>query len=520
MDTFINKSKEKFGNLFSYQNLNYISTKKPVNLYCSNHKHSFIVNIKNHLDTKAGGCSHCDLDIRFNEFNNKSKEKYGDNFLINKNTFTNGNNKTEIKCIKHDNNFSISLQKHLKQTDGGCFKCNKNYSGNIIISIINKSKEKFNDNYDFTYFQYITAITKSKLRCKKHDTTINISPSDHINLLYGGCIKCANEDKTIEKEKKINAIEKKKLKSNSLLEKDEEFKILTLSNFENLYKISNYGKVYSIKNNIYMKLFKNNNGYMQIRLYDNNGKGKHFRVHQLVAYIFIENKDNKKYVDHIDRCRENNYYKNLRWVTHSENMNNKNNIKTNIINVQPTKINNNFKPLKFMNNINFSNYVINEDGVIMNKKNKILKSHINGGYYIIILKSDDNIKYNIRIHRLVAYTFIDKPNDFIDTMVVNHIDENKLNNNYKNLEWCTSAENTQKYFKNKMKDKDNQKNEAKNKKKFCQIDIKTNNIINKFNRYIDACKYLNLSSSSASSISYCCKGYRKTAFGYKWQYID
>ena len=23
---------------------------------------------------------------------------------------------------------------------------------------------------------------------------------------------------------------------------------------------------------------------------------------------------------------------------------------------------------------------------------------------------------------------------------------NKLNNNYKNLEWCTSAENTQKYF--------------------------------------------------------------------------
>lgn len=29
---------------------------------------------------------------------------------------------------------------------------------------------------------------------------------------------------------------------------------------------------------------------------------------------------------------------------------------------------------------------------------------------------------------------------------VNHIDMNKLNNSCKKLEWCTSSENTQKYF--------------------------------------------------------------------------
>ena len=48
---------------------------------------------------------------------------------------------------------------------------------------------------------------------------------------------------------------------------------------------------------------------MQVRIYDKNEKSKTFRVHQLVAYMFNENKDNKKFVDHIDRNRCNNYYK-------------------------------------------------------------------------------------------------------------------------------------------------------------------------------------------------------------------
>lgn len=46
---------------------------------------------------------------------------------------------------------------------------------------------------------------------------------------------------------------------------------------------------------------------------------------------------------------------------------------------------------------------------------------------------------NIFIHRLVAYTFIKKPKD---CNVVNHIDGNKTNNYYKNLEWTTPKGNT------------------------------------------------------------------------------
>ena len=124
-----------------------------------------------------------------------------------------------------------------------------------------------------------------------------------------------------------------------------------------------------------------------------------------------------------------------------------------------------------INNINYSNYFINEDGDIKNIKGRLLKQQINDGYNNIALigfnNENNKESHSFRVHRLVAYTFIKKPENFNDNWVVNHIDMNKLNNNYKNLEWCTllsctqlksahfefqrnskctSAENTQKYF--------------------------------------------------------------------------
>lgn len=47
-------------------------------------------------------------------------------------------------------------------------------------------------------------------------------------------------------------------------------------------------------------------------------------------------------------------------------------------------------------------------------------------------------KQSIGVHRLVALAFIPNPNNFA---IVNHIDGNKLNNNAKNLEWCTNSMN-------------------------------------------------------------------------------
>ena len=55
------------------------------------------------------------------------------------------------------------------------------------------------------------------------------------------------------------------------------------------------------------------------------------------------------------------------------------------------------------------------------------------GYNEVHLHKDNKTKI-YKVHRLVAQTFIENPNNL---PCVNHIDENKTNNNVNNLEWCT-----------------------------------------------------------------------------------
>lgn len=80
-------------------------------------------------------------------------------------------------------------------------------------------------------------------------------------------------------------------------------------------------------------------------------------------------------------------------------------------------------------------YLINKNGDILSLKTQKILSHRidSGGYHMIYIKNK-----NLWVHRLVAETFIPNPNNF---KYVNHIDENKSNNNVTNLEWCTNSYN-------------------------------------------------------------------------------
>lgn len=96
-----------------------------------------------------------------------------------------------------------------------------------------------------------------------------------------------------------------------------------------------------------------------------------------------------------------------------------------------------FKEIEGYNN----DYFITEDGdVISVKRGKkiLLKKRVNrrGCYYVNLCK---NGKYkSICIHRLVGIYFVENNNGF---NVLNHIDGNKLNNRYDNLEWCDQVHN-------------------------------------------------------------------------------
>ena len=107
-----------------------------------------------------------------------------------------------------------------------------------------------------------------------------------------------------------------------------------------------------------------------------------------------------------------------------------------------------------------SDYLIYENGKLFSKKtNKWLKGKIdNVGYltYALAIGDKRNEKTGKKLskmcyaHRLVAEYFLDNPGNL---PIVNHKDENKLNNHYSNLEWVTEKQNTQYSIKQRERKK-------------------------------------------------------------------
>lgn len=121
------------------------------------------------------------------------------------------------------------------------------------------------------------------------------------------------------------------------------------------------------------------------------------------------------------------------------------------------------------------------------------------------IKLSKNKKYKVfSIHRLVAQAFIPNPNNY---PVINHKDENKLNNCVNNLEWCSI------YYNNNY-GLHNQKVAKSNWKKIIQYDLE-GNIIRKWNSIKEAGETLNI---HRSNISLCLSNKYKTAGGYVWRY--
>ena len=95
----------------------------------------------------------------------------------------------------------------------------------------------------------------------------------------------------------------------------------TISEYPN-YQVSNIGRVMNIKTSRILKTYINRGGHESVILCKKLDVKTNI-CHRLVAHEFIDNPNNKLYVDHVDRNKLNNDIDNLRWVTHQENMMNK-----------------------------------------------------------------------------------------------------------------------------------------------------------------------------------------------------
>lgn len=152
-------------------------------------------------------------------------------------------------------------------------------------------------------------------------------------------------------------------------------------------------------------------------------------------------------------------------------------------------------------------YQVSNYGRIINYKSKrILKGRVSFGYLRITLYKYGKAK-TFMVHRLVAEAFISNPNKLPQ---INHKDENKMNNNVNNLEWCNSQYNINYGKRNEIVSKKLTNHPKKSKKIRC---VETGIVYSSSREIERELGYFH------SNILACCNGKRKTRGGYHWEYV-
>ena len=145
----------------------------------------------------------------------------------------------------------------------------------------------------------------------------------------------------------------------------------------------------------------------------------------------------------------------------------------------------------------------------------ILKSLGNRRGYLRVERNRNGTRKDIYVHRLVAEAFIPNP---LNLPQVNHKDEDKTNNSVDNLEWCTAKYNLnygtcQARKSAKLKGRRRLVNWSR-AKVVLQYD-KSGNFVREWPSTIEVQRQTGFAQPH---ISDCCRGKRKSAYGYIWRF--
>ena len=148
-------------------------------------------------------------------------------------------------------------------------------------------------------------------------------------------------------------------------------------------------------------------------------------------------------------------------------------------------------------------YAITKDGQVWSYHSQrfLAPYKTNTGYLRVDLRKDGARK-QMTVHRLVAEAYIPNPEN-LET--VNHIDENKENNNVENLEWLSRADNV------RYGTRGQRSGESRKKPIYCiELDFT-------FASVGEAAEQLNLCAGNISNVL---KGRYKTTGGYHFKYVN
>lgn len=125
------------------------------------------------------------------------------------------------------------------------------------------------------------------------------------------------------------------------------------------------------------------------------------------------------------------------------------------------------------------------------------------GYEKVMLRKNGKDKC-YRVHRLVAESFIDNPNGFLE---VNHKNEIKTDNSVDNLEWCNRQYNCNYGTRNDRIVKYNSKKVLQFTKEMVYV-----------GEYSSLAEAARINGFKQSHIGCCCNGKRLTSNGFIWKY--
>ena len=198
-DEFIEKSKEKYGDIFDYSNMNYIDYTTPSKIICKKHGEIEIIPRK-HLFNNFG-CKKCGLASRTeqrkkyknnSEFIEEANIIHSNKYDYSKSNYTNCDVKITIICQEHGE-FEQTPYSHITK-NSGCQKCAHKELGlskrKTTIDFIQQAIEKHDNKYNYDKVEYLTCHDKVIITCVIHGDFEQDSQS---HLSGSGCRKCAND---------------------------------------------------------------------------------------------------------------------------------------------------------------------------------------------------------------------------------------------------------------------------------------------------------------------------------------